>query len=93
MRLKKDQIQKLSEVILAELKKKKLIVAKAGSETLIEKIRQVITADLEAEVQLDEEVRKLMEKYRAQISAGHMNEQQVFQMIKKQLVKERKLVI
>ncbi len=93
MRLKKDQIQKLSEAVLRGLEAKKLIVAKTGSGDLLEKIRQVITANFEAEDRLDEEIRKLMEKYRAQISAGHMNEQQVFQMIKKQLVKERKLVL
>jgi hypothetical protein len=48
---------------------------------------------LAAEDRLDDDVQKIMDQYRPLISSGQMNEQEVFQKIKKQLIKERKLVI
>ena len=93
MRLRKNQIQNLSEKILSALQKQGDIVAKVDSATLQNKIEQVITDNFLAEDQLDVEVKKIMDKYRPQIASGQVNEQQIFQMIKKQLIKDRKLVI
>ncbi len=93
MRLRKDQIQKISEKVFKELQVKNLVTLKAQAHVILERIQKAITDDLAAEDRLDEEVKNIMDKYRAQIDSGQMNEQQVFQMIKKQLVKERKLVI
>ena len=93
MRLRKDQIQKISEKVLKDLQAHKLAILKVDAHVILERIQKAITDDLLAEDRLGEEIKNIMEKYRAQISSGQMNEQEVFQMIKRQLVKERKLTI
>jgi hypothetical protein len=93
MRLKKEQIQKVSEKILHSLQAKNLVNLKVDAGVVLERIKRAIQDDMDAEDKLDLEVRKIMDRYKQQISSGQLSEQQVFQMIKKQLVKERKLVI
>jgi len=93
MRLKKEQIQKIATLVVSNLLKEKAAVFKVAEAQIRERIQEVITTNLMAEVKLEDDVRKLMEQYRAQINAGQLDSQKVFQMIKKQLVKERNFVI
>lgn len=93
MRLKKEQIQKISERVLDQLEKSKQIVAKADRSTLLQKIEQVITANFQAEDRLEEEAKALLDKFRRQVPAGSINEHEMFQKIKKQLAKDKKFVI
>jgi hypothetical protein len=93
MRLKKEQIQKVSELILKALQDKKLVTLKAGADRILARINRAITDDLMAEDKLDDEVKRIMDQYRAMITSGQMNEQEVFNKIKKQLIKDRKMVI
>jgi len=93
MRLKKEQIQKVSDKILKDLEAKKVVVIKTDKQKIIERIQKAITDDLVAEDRLDEDVKDLMDQYRPMIDSGQMNEHDVFQKIKKQLIKERKLVL
>lgn len=93
MRLKKEQVHKLAEQILRNLKAKNLLTFRKKEPEVLEAIVRVIHDDLEAEVKLDHDARQMMETYRAQIQAGSVDEQRLFQMIKKQLAKDRKLTI
>ncbi|MBF0493209.1 MAG: DUF507 family protein [Deltaproteobacteria bacterium] len=93
MRLKKEQIQTLADRVLAEIRKEPSIRLKAAEDKIKHKIIELISNDFLKEDKLDEEVKKMMEQYKAQIAAGNMDAQKVFQMIKKQLVKERNLVL
>lgn len=93
MRLKKEQVQKIGELILKGLLSKKLAVLKVPEEKLLHRIIEIMTHDLQSEDKLDAEVRQLMEKFKTQIASGQMDSQKVFQMIKKQLIKDRNLVI
>lgn len=93
MRLKKEHIERIAGLILNGLKKKNLIKPRVGEQKILEKINAVITEDLSAEARLEEEARKLMDKYRPQIQSGELDERRAFLMIKKQLAKERKMVI
>ncbi len=78
---------------MKNLKEKGKTTFKAPEEKIYLKILETITRDLQAEDKLDADVRKLMDQYQAQIRSGQMDAQKVFQMIKKQLIKERNLVI
>jgi len=93
MRLKKEQIQKISQRILKTIQEKKLATFKVGTDAVLARIQKAISDDLIAEDKLDDEVDKIMGQYRSMIASGQMNEQEVFQKIKKQLIKDRKLVI
>ncbi len=93
MRLKKEQIQNIAQSVLTELRRDNSIRIKTTDEKIKNKIIEIISLDLIKEDKLDEEVKKMMDQYKAQISSGNMDAQKVFQMIKKQLVKERNIVI
>lgn len=93
MRLKKEQVQKIGELVLKGLLSKKLAVLKVPEEKVLHRIIEIMTHDLQSEDKLDAEVRQLMEKFKTQIASGQMDSQKVFQMIKKQLIKDRNLVI
>ncbi len=93
MRLKKEQIQKIAELVLKGFKEKKLAAFKVPEEKILSRIQEIIIKDLRVESDLDEEVKTMMEKYKAQISSGQIDYQKMFQMIKKQLIKDRGLVI
>ena len=93
MRLKKEHIDRIATMILNGLKEKKLIKPKVPDEKIRVKIIETIMADLHAEDKIDDEARKLMENYRGQIQSGQIDERKMFQMIKKQLVKDKKIVL
>lgn len=93
MRLKKEQIQKIAELVLKGFKEKKLATFKVSEEKILNRIQEIILKDLRVESDLDEEVKTMMEKYKAQISSGQIDYQKMFQMIKKQLIKDRGLVV
>ncbi|EKD42466.1 MAG: hypothetical protein ACD_73C00143G0004 [uncultured bacterium] len=91
MRLKKEQIQKLSERILRALKEKDQLIFRVPENKVLDKINDVITADMRAEDDLEGEARRILDKYKA--SGTDIDERQMLLMIKKQLVKEKKLVL
>lgn len=93
MRLKKEQIQTIADRILIEIRKAPTIRLKTSEDKIKSKIIELISNDFLKEDKLDEEVKKMMEQYKSQIAAGNMDAQKVFQMIKKQLVKERNIVL
>lgn len=92
MRLKKDQIQKITEKVLKSLEDQKLVKLKAPRTTVLDRIHKAIFDDLAAEDRLDEDAKNLMEKYRSQLPPG-ANQQELLNKIKKQLATERKIVL
>ena len=93
MRLRKDQIEKLSKVILDHLQEKGLIQLKGSQEKALERIQREITRDIEAEVKLEEEVYQLMDQFRPQIQSGQLNERELFLKINKEMAKKKKVVL
>ncbi len=93
MKLKKEQIQRLSDKIWSALKEKKLVVVRAPELKITAKIVEVIHADIQGERNLEEEAKDLLEQYRPKINSGELDERRVLQMIKKQLAKDKKVVL
>ena len=93
MRLKKEQVDKISHLVVKALQGKKLATFKVSEGKILTKIFEIIAKNLEEENKIDEQVRKLMEQYQSQIASGQLDRQKVFQMIKKQLVKEKNFII
>jgi hypothetical protein len=86
-------IDRLCQKILDHLKEKKLVQLKAPENKIRTRMVQAFQEDLAKETKLDAEVRQMLEKYRQAIDRGEIDEHKMFQMIRKQLIKERKLVI
>ncbi len=93
MKLKDQQIQKVAHLILNRLKEKKVIELKASEAKIIESIIKVIQNDMNAESNLENDARKLLDQYRSQAAGADLDERKMFLMIKKQLAKERKMIL
>lgn len=94
MRLKEEIIKKIATRVVARLKEKNVATFRVPDSKLVEKVIAVITADMVNEEKLDEDARKMMDQYRKQMQqTGAMDERKLFLMIKKQLAKERKIIL
>jgi len=93
MRLSKERIATLSKSLAESLLTEKVITYSQKKEFLASKIESVFLEDLQVEDRLNAEVKELLRKYEKEIDQGEVDPQKMFQMIKKQLVKERNLTL
>lgn len=93
MRLRKEMIHYISEVIVSNLIAEKSVDLKGTKEAIVKRINKVITDDLAIEDKLNEEVKEIMSSYANQISKGNVDYGKMFLMIKNKLAKDRKLVL
>ena len=92
MHLKKEQMAQLAHQIVEDLKKSGVIF-KGVEEKIFEKIFHVIQKNVEQELEIEDQVKKLMDQYKVQIASGSIDAQKVYQMIKRQVAKERNFVL
>ncbi len=93
MKLTKQEVADISQRILERLISENAIEIRGRREDVLKKIIESFTEELMVEDRLNEEVRKIMERYRREIESGKVDGQKLFEMIKKQLVKERGLIL
>ena len=93
MKLRRDYIDFLSKRIVERLEEKGHLQAKVEPSEVQAYIAQVIIDDLKIEDDLDAEVRKILEGYTQQMRQQNIQYHEMFQMIKRKLIKERNLVI
>jgi hypothetical protein len=93
MRLKKERITALAQTLIDQLTEQHAIRLEASKAETISSLEQIITEELMIEDRLDAEVRKILETYRVQIERGQVDERKMFLMIKKQLAKERGIIL
>src|SRR3989304_2011663 len=93
MRLSKEQVEKISKIILDNLKTKELIVFKVKEEVVLNRAVEIFLKDLKAEDELDREVEEIIKGHAKEIEAGRMDYRKMFNLIKAKLVKERNIVL
>jgi hypothetical protein len=93
MRLNSDEIKGLSEFLAKLIVDKNLLLKQVKTEDLRLDISNIITEDMKREDKLNEEVKDIMERYDSELKNGKLDYNKLFNMIKQQLIKERKLII
>ena len=93
MRLSKEQVEKISRIVLDNLKAKELIIFKVPEETVLNRIVEIFLNDLKAEDELDREVEEILKGYAREIEAGRMDYRKMFSLTNGKLVKERGIVL
>ncbi len=93
MRLSKEQVEKISRIILDNLKAKGLIIFKSPEDAVLNRVIEIFSDDLKAEDGLDREVEEILKGHAKEIEAGRMDYRKMFSLIKGKLVKERGIVI
>lgn len=93
MKLKENHINKLSALVLENLRNKDYLEFKEKEGVVLGLIKTSITKNLREEELLDMEVKKIMESYSRQMEAGEVDSRKVFGMIKSKLAKEKGIVL
>ena len=93
MRLNSEEIQSISEFLYKLLADRNLLFKDARAEDVRAGIYGIIYQDMVREDRLNEEVKDIMERYDAELKSGRLDYNKLFNMIKQQLIKERKLIV
>jgi|688.fasta_scaffold137275_3 hypothetical protein len=92
MRLSEFQVKQVCQKIVLGLKAKQLIHFKKSEGEVLAKMQEIFIKDLKVEDDINREAEKILAQYEAQMG-DKVDRQKMFQMIKKQLVKEKGVVI
>ena len=93
MKLSPERIATLAGQLVEKLVAGGMIQPVADRRVLIVSLERVIVDELSVEDRISAEAKELMRQYESEIARGKLNEQQLFQMIKKQLVKEKGVIL
>ena len=93
MKLSPERLAALASQLVAKLMADGMIEPVADRRVLTVSLERVIVDELSVEDRINAEAKELMRTYESEIARGQMNEQQLFQMIKKQLVKEKGAIL
>jgi hypothetical protein len=93
MRLRKKLIDYVAQTVATSLLDKELLTLDGSAEMLTAEFRRLITEDLLVEDRLNEEVKDILRAHTSEIDRGNIDYARMFAMVKKQLVKERGLIL
>ena len=93
MKLSKERVAALSALLVDKLTAGGMIEPVGERKALVASLERVVTDELSVEDRINAQAKELMSKYEAEIAKGHLDEHQVFLMIKKQLVKEKGVIL
>jgi len=92
MRLSEFQVKILCQKVLVTLKTQKLIQFKKPENEVLAKMQEIFIKDLKVEDEINKEAEKILAQYTAQMG-DKIDRQKMFQMIKKQLIKDKGVII
>ncbi len=93
MKLSKERIVHMAESLAQRLTQQKMVELAGSHQALVETLGRAITEELSVEDKLNADVRTLMKKYEAEIEKGQVDYQKMFLMVKKQLAKDRGIIL
>jgi hypothetical protein len=93
MKLSPERVAGLANLLLEKLIAARMLEPVVQRKALAASLEQVMTEELRVEDRINAEVKELLRKYETEIAKGQVNEHQLFLMIKKQLVKEKDVIL
>ncbi|MBI5454036.1 MAG: DUF507 family protein [Deltaproteobacteria bacterium] len=91
MKLTKEQVEKVSASIIERLKGKDLVVFKAAEPKVLERVNEIILANLRAEDSLDKEVEEILKSH--SVEGQKIDYRKMFNMVKGKLARERGIIL
>ena len=93
MRLRKKMIDHIAKTVTDRLLDQDLLTVEGAREMVMAEVSRLITADLMVEDHLNDEVKELLRAHTAEIERGNIDYARMFTMVKRQLVRERGLIL
>lgn len=91
MKLSKEQVEKISALVMERLKDKDLVVFKAAEPKVLERVNEIILANLRAEDSLDKEVEEILKSH--SVEGQKIDYRKMFNMVKGKLARERGIIL
>ena len=92
MKLTTSQLQVIASKVLETWKKHNLIVFKEDEKKVLERMVAALRADYQKELDLETEVNKMLDQLE-RTNAGEFQRFKMYPLIKKQLAKEKKVIL
>ena len=92
MALRKEFVRVLATKVAEELVETDMIEVPAGLD-LVERVYQVMEAELSLEDRINDEVRVLLNQYAEHMRQNGISYQEMFKLIKNKLVREKKAIL
>lgn len=92
MKIKDAQLGKLAHLIANHLDGQRLVKIKSSKQAVIGKIEEILLANAREEDAIVEQTRKMLEAHRDKIASGEVDYQKMFNMIKKQIMKDKDFI-
>jgi len=86
-------IQYLAQAVARDLVEKRCVDVLESRDKLEEQVRATITAELQVEDRLNEEVKQLLRAYSHEFAKGEADYHKMFSMVKRKLAQERGLIL
>ena len=93
MKIAKERVARLARSMADALQREGLLNATDKKERLTALIEAAILSEVQVEDRLNAEVRTILERYRAEIERGAIDYQTMFLRVKKQLIRDRDLIL
>ncbi len=93
MRMSRGRIEVMAKSAVQRLLAQRAIAAPGIEVALTARVVEVIEREFALEDQLNLDARELMRQYQRQIESGQVDYQRMFTMIKRQLAKDRDVII
>ena len=93
MRLSPERIAGLARLLVEQLIASRMVEPVLERKALAISVEHIMTEELMVEDRINLEAKELMRKYDVEIAKGQLNEHQLFQMIKKQLLKKKDVIL
>ncbi len=92
MRLSETQVKLICQKVLQTLASHHLVSLKRSETEVLAKMQEIFITDLKVEDQVNREADKLLEQVAGKMG-GNVDREKLFQMIKKQLIKDKNIII
>ena len=93
MRLGRKMIDHVAKTITDVLTRKEMLELEVDARAITEAVSRVIVDDLMVEDRLNDEVRDILEAHSNEMDRGNIDYSRMFSMVKRQLVRDRGLIL
>lgn len=93
MRIAHGRVEMMAKAIVQRLVAQRAIAVHGPEAELVARVTALIEEELAREDQLNQDVRELLKQYQRQIDSGEIDYHRMFSMVKRQLAKERGVII
>ncbi len=93
VKLTGEEVGLVVKKLLEEWKRESLVTSRVSDAELRDRLVEIFLRDLKVEDDLNVEIETMLSKYEKQFESGALDRRKMFNMVKAQLVKERRLVL